>query len=475
MGIDALAGSLLQKKERREQDYDRQARKAEKRQRIVAGLGLGVNLINRRLAKKTNEFMNSEPMLQQRLLYRQSVDNKKELDGIHSKITESGKGNHQYFSDDSYSTVYDNVKKQLASEGRNTDEASMARYESYIMDQAKVLGQEKATSFEAAYEDSRNIGSMKDYDRMAALRNRKPVNIAQWLGMRFKGKTAEDLDNETLASIKNSPLSKYSQEFKDSYETVYKGTKDSAFAFDVAKLEMKSDPSKDIWSEKKQEAQLVRNAYGGESVEVVETEYFYDRNSEAYKRDGSPFRSAIVFNQDGSEARVGSSNPLYEQRIVASLRSTFDFIDKAKGSFTGPGVSAYYDEAKELAQDAGIKDFEPSNVKTVQEYNILAKAWTNLMSRDYDEGIIKDPDRVEYTTSIISNIAQNPIMFANLTEILEMEEGTAKNKRMQGWQNELAKFISLLNSATQTDNAVRNSGNNAGAPAGFKDPNLEKN
>ena len=454
MGIDALAGSLLQKKERREQDYDRQARKAEKRQRIVAGLGLGVNLINRRLAKKTNEFMNSEPMLQQRLLYRQSVDNKKELDGIHSKITESGKGNHQYFSDDSYSTVYDNVKKQLASEGRNTDEASMARYESYIMDQAKVLGQERATSFEAAYEDSRNIGSMKDYDRMAALRNRKPVNIAQWLGMRFKGKTAEDLDNETLASIKNSPLSKYSQEFKDSYETVYKGTKDSAFAFDVAKLDMKSDPSKDTWEVEKQETITVRNAYGGDSVEVVTTKYLYDRNSDAFKTDGSPYKSEVVLNKDGSKS-IGSSDAGYEQSIVKSLRSTFDFIDKAKGSFTGEGVAAYYAEAKELAQDAGIKDFEPANVKTVQEYNILAKAWTNLMSRDYAEGIIKDNDRVEYTTSIISNIAQNPIMFANLTEILEMKEGTAKDERMQNWQNELAKFISLLNSATQTDNAVR--------------------
>ena len=46
-------------------------------------------------------------------------------------------------------------------------------------------------------------------------------------------------------------------------------------------------------------------------------------------------------------------------------------------------------------------------------------------------------------------------MFANLTEILEMKEGPQKNKRMQTWQNELASFISLLNSATQTDGAVK--------------------
>ena len=455
MSIDDLAVSLLGRKEKREQEYDRQARKAEKRQRIVAGLGLGVNLINRRLAKRTQEFMNSEPVLQQRLLYRQSVDNKKELDGTYSKIMESGKGTHQYFSDDSYSTVYDNIKKKLASEGKNTDEKSMARYESLIMDQAKTLGQERATAFDAAYQDSRSVGSMKDYDRMIALRNKKPVNLAQWFGMRLKGKTAEDLDNETLASIKNSPLSKYSQEFKDSYESLYKGTKDSAFAFDAAQINIKPDPSIDKWSEKKQEAKTVSNIYGGQSIEVVETEYFYDRNSEAYKRDGSPYKSEIVLNEDGSEARVGSSNPEYERKIVASLRSTFDFIDKAKGSFTGEGVAAYYAEAKQLAQKAGIKDFEPANVKTIQEYNILAKAWTNLMSKDYDEGIIKDPDRVEYTSSIISNIAQNPIMFANLTEILEMKEGPQKNKRMQTWQNELASFIGLLNSATQTDGAVK--------------------
>jgi len=454
MSIDDLAVSLLGRKEKREQEYDRQARKAEKRQRIVAGLGLGVNLINRRLAKRTQEFMNSEPVLQQRLLYRQSVDNKKELDGTYSKIMESGKGTHQYFSDDSYSTVYDNIKKKLASEGKNTDEKSMARYESLIMDQAKILGQERATAFDAAYQDSRSVGSMKDYDRMIALRNKKPVNLAQWFGMRLKGKTAEDLDNETLASIKNSPLSKYSQEFKDSYESLYKGTKDSAFAFDAAQINIKPDPSIDKWMVPKQEAKTVRNAYGGESIEIIETQDFYDRNSEAYKRDGSPYKSEIVLNADGSKS-TGSSSSEYERQIVKALRSTFDFIDKAKGSFTGEGVAAYYAEAKQLAQDANIKDFEPANVKTMEEYNILAKAWTNLMSRDYDEGIIKDPDRVEYTSSIISNIAQNPIMFANLTEILEMKEGPQKNKRMQTWQNELASFIGLLNSATQTDGAVK--------------------
>jgi hypothetical protein len=321
------------------------------------------------------------------------------------------------------------------------------------MDQAKVLGQERATSFEAAYEDSRNIGSMKDYDRMTALRNRKPVNIAQWLGMRFKGKSAQDLDKETLDSIKNSPLSKYSQEFKDSYETTYKGTKNSAFAFDIAKLDIKPDPSKDTWIVPKQETIKVRNAYGGEDVEVITTKYYYDRNSDVYKTDGSPYKSEIVLNADGSKS-TGPSSPEYERSIVKSMRSTFDFIDKAKGSFTGKGVSAYYDEATKLAQDAGIENFEPSNVKTIQEYNILAKAWTNLMSKDYAKGLIKDNDRVEYTSSIISNIAQNPIMYVSLTQILKMEAGTAKDERMQIWQNELAKFISLLNSATQTDNAA---------------------
>ena len=55
-----------------------------------------------------------------------------------------------------------------------------------------------------------------------------------------------------------------------------------------------------------------------------------------------------------------------------------------------------------------------------------------------------------------------------------MEEGTAKNERMQKWQNELVKFITLLNSATQTDNAVISSENNTGAPTDFNAPNLDE-
>jgi hypothetical protein len=453
MSIDDLAVSLLGRKEKREQEYDRQARKAEKRQRIVAGLGLGVNLINRRLAKRTQEFMNSEPVLQQRLLYRQSVDNKKELEGINSKIIESGKGYHQYFTDDSYNTVYDNYKKKLASLGRATDDISMAKHESLIMDQAKILGQERATAFDAAYQDSRSVGSMKDYDRMIALRNKKPVNLAQWFGMRLKGKTAEDLDNETLASIKNSPLSKYSQEFKDSYESLYKGTKDSAFAFDVASVIPKKEEKENIIKVPRTEIKTVSDGYGGQTLVVVDLVDIYDVNSQEYQRFQKPIRTEKTFNNKTntfSETNASTDFSAFQHKIVGQLQTSFNFAKQAEDVFTPKGYKAFFIKAKELAEEADLTNFFPTRPKTMQEYNLLAQAWDQITTASDSLQYIEDKTRVEYTSGIISNLAQNPIMFGSLSDILAMKSGEEKSKALKDWTNELTQFMTLLNSAAQT-------------------------
>lgn len=229
--ISALGQSLLtEQRERNESLYKQQKREAYK---IALATG-GIEFINKNLQNNVNSFLQEEQVLAARVKQNQGYEDAKFAIAEKAKIDASGMTAKDYFSNQYAVQAKQIGIDQLKAAGIQVNDGS---YNVYLRDITNKIAEERAAKFEEFHKAAIAVESPQDFTNFQILRNTRPTSAFGALFSAIKnsisGKTKQELDNEAIDAITNSPSIKRA-ETTTALRNIYSGTGDLSLAIKVA-------------------------------------------------------------------------------------------------------------------------------------------------------------------------------------------------------------------------------------------------
>ena len=213
--IRPLASSLLGE----QRDFADSQRKGDNKDMLkVMLLNLGIGIGNRLLSKKADNFINEEPLRQQRIKYNNA------LNALEGSKTEQGSidkhkgGASDYFVQKNVPTITTMTQNAM---GDKFDAEAM---KPWIDQQASMFASEQLASHNKVMELGRGLTDADDFQRFQEIRNNRARSVGNYAVDRakalFTGKKAEDLEGQGIASIESSGMYQNAEaltHFKDVY------------------------------------------------------------------------------------------------------------------------------------------------------------------------------------------------------------------------------------------------------------------
>jgi len=231
MSIDELGLSLLARQDKqREDDLERQ-RKARKRARreqlLSAAGGIAVNIGNKVLAQRSQDFMDKEFDMASRAKYKQAIAAGVDTQRLHGSIRDQGYTSSSAWKYDQLAEVA--RAKFLATHGPNWD--------GNIPEEARASMKEKATTwgtdFDAKYNESFHLKDFAEYRASVQKRFGRPASIEDWVvrGVtdRIGGKTRQQGRAERADALR-AEIDNFDTDYKHLYDHTVQRTGNAAYA-----------------------------------------------------------------------------------------------------------------------------------------------------------------------------------------------------------------------------------------------------
>jgi len=241
-----LGGSLLASKQRRDDKFNEEREKWEKRQALFELVVPAVQTAMVESAKRKDaELLTSDPdVMEVASNFQIAAKNSAELLATEEAIAKSGLSSNEYM----YNLHKDNFRARAISEleSRPGNEyraiGDAGPFNSIIEDQTRLLTDALTTDYETALSSVRNIGT--EEQRAALLTElTTSVNPRRITGRLIKsargffgGKSKEELDAAAIDALSNSSIAENVETFNE-FKKAYDESKDIHDAFDMAKLE----------------------------------------------------------------------------------------------------------------------------------------------------------------------------------------------------------------------------------------------
>jgi hypothetical protein len=231
MSIDELGLSLLARQDKqREDDLERQ-RKARKRARreqlLSAAGGIAVNIGNKVLAQRSQDFMDKEFDMASRAKYKQAIAAGVDTRRLHGQIRDQGYTDSSAWKYDQLAEVA--RAKFLATKGPNWD--------GNIPEEARASMKGKATTwgsdFDAKYNESFKLQDFAEYRAGVQKRFGRPASIEEWVvrGVtdRIGGKTRQQGRAERADALR-AEIDNFDTDYKHLYDHTVQRTGNAAYA-----------------------------------------------------------------------------------------------------------------------------------------------------------------------------------------------------------------------------------------------------
>ena len=254
MAIDELGLSLLARQERlseEERERRRKMRKRERRQELLGkAAGIGIDIGNRVLAEKANDFLNSEEMWQRRVNLKNATNNVDVVYQERDAIAASGLKDFEYFGKKARPQFIQSLKEHTPYIQEGTD-----AFDRVVSDNVSKIGMERALAHRERVNLANQIATEKSYEAMIKINNKRPKDLGGLIirAARRKfggGKSKEEIDKIALEAIRTSKLTTSVDQFNTLMER-YHQVGDVESALDYAKIEVPDDDKRDEITEER--------------------------------------------------------------------------------------------------------------------------------------------------------------------------------------------------------------------------------
>jgi len=219
----------------------------------VAGKFLGT-VLNDTLRNSTNNFINSAPIMNERIQAKIADDRKRRIGGIQNQIDSSGKSTFEFMFDQHLPSFEEGYRAELAEregeEGWRDFAANPDVFDADIRSRLTEIITPLAENHDEAYALSQRVGTYEDFNATVELasKNAKPTSVMGLLSRELRGaisgKSRQDFEDEAFLAIQNGPLAQNAAAFNtfmDQYEQNKDVVKAAKFTEFVHELEAPTD------------------------------------------------------------------------------------------------------------------------------------------------------------------------------------------------------------------------------------------
>jgi hypothetical protein len=365
MAIDELALSLLSRQERLSEEERERRRKERRRARredlLGKAAGIGLNIGNRILAEKTNDFLNSEQVFNQRIKYKTATNYTERIKDQEKLIQDSGLSASHYYSEQYKPTI-----KARADELFKEEKLDEDAYNRYMTEQADIYGKKMALKHNEALRLADQVISSDSYDNVLKMANKRPKDVGDYVIGLFRGKSKQNIDDEAFESIKSHAATQNADEFIEFFEGQYRTTRDLVRSHDFAKKVFPGIESVEFTTDE------VHTQVVGKKLVVTTQTSHYRTDSEQFIRMQKP--TNITMNKVEYDMRTPGELSTAENKAVESFNTNFNYGIRGHDILTTAGFEKF---RAIVPEHIAIE-----RIKNLDELAIVSEAWAKIVSED---------------------------------------------------------------------------------------------
>lgn len=219
----------------------------------VAGKFLGT-VLSDTLRESANSFINSAPIMDERIQAKIANDRKTRIGGVQKQIDASGKSTYDFLFEQHLPAFEEGYRAELAEregeEGWRDFAANPDVFDADIRNRLGEIITPLAENHDEAYALSQRVGSFEDFNATVELasKNAKPASVMGLLSRELRGaisgRSRQDFEEEAFLAIQNGPLAQNVDAFNtfmDRYEETKDVVKAAKFTDFVHELEAPTD------------------------------------------------------------------------------------------------------------------------------------------------------------------------------------------------------------------------------------------
>lgn len=307
----------------------------------VSGTLIGT-VINDNLKQSALNFINSAPVMDERIKFKVANANRDRIYKDQERIDASGGSGVDYYFNTYRDVFEDQAKDALAEregeEGWRQIAANPDIYDSMINREMLSLARAMNEHHEEAYALAQKVGTAEEFDAVVELasKNAKPTSPMGWLSQTARGmisgRSREDFEAEAYESIVNGPLSQNAKALNDFMEQ-YNKNRNVIAAYNYTDFVNNLSAPEDRVKEDSETK--IFTVGSGKYVSMFEqtTRTRTDRFTGETTTESD--RPTQIWNSATDDPEIAN------QLIREAMVDNFNYADKAKTFFSGDGLTEY--------------------------------------------------------------------------------------------------------------------------------------
>lgn len=377
MSIDSVFTKLQNNRRRQYEDLaKRQAREAAVGAfSNVAGKFLG-SVLSDTLRDSANNFINSAPIMNERIQAKIADDRKTRIGAIQSQIDASGKSTYDYLFDQHLPAFEEGYRAELAERADTEEEwrvfaANPSVFDADIRKRLAEIITPMAENHDEAYALSQKVGTYEDFSAMVDLssKNAKPTSVMGLLSRELRGaisgKSRQDFEDEALLAIQQGPLAQNRDAFNtfmEKYEETRDVVRSAKFTEFVHELEA---PEK---SEQVERSESLINVGTGANLRVFKT--ITEKRTDRITGDvvTTTLEPELVFD-------ATKDNPILAAKQTSEvLKNMFNYAEDSRLFLNQDGVTEFGNRVQAAGYD------QVGDYSTQEQWEAEGKIFTELIS-----------------------------------------------------------------------------------------------
>jgi hypothetical protein len=206
MSIDEFGSSLLSQQRARTRQNRERREKDVKQERLFTLASVGVKLGNQFLAKRAEDFMNTEAVYAKKAKYKSALNKASNVLEEYKKADAYEGGVEGYLTKKRADFLMEDAQQEY--EGLDTLKPAEVRR--YVNNQAAEWAKTNKVAFQSAYDAANRMGTMEDYDALLREEYQGPRSVGDWLGAKakgfFAGKNPQVIKNSNVNTARSAYL-----------------------------------------------------------------------------------------------------------------------------------------------------------------------------------------------------------------------------------------------------------------------------
>ena len=206
MSIDEFGSSLLSQQRARTRQNRERREKDVKQERLFTLASVGVKLGNQFLAKRAEDFMNTEAVYAKKANYKSALNKASNVLAEYKTADAHAGGVEGYLTEKRAKFLMEDAKQEYA----GLDTLKPAEVQRYVNNQAAEWAKTNKVAFQSAYDAANRMGTMEDYDALLREEYQGPRSVGDWLGAKakgfFAGKNPQVIKNSNVNTARSAYL-----------------------------------------------------------------------------------------------------------------------------------------------------------------------------------------------------------------------------------------------------------------------------